>query len=365
VLEPISPELVLVDPELAARVRASPVEHAAAYAPRATGVLTRTVEALPRQHVPAQPAIRTDVRPGRRRVSKRLGVSLLGISLMVSGFVAGSAVSGNQSEQTGVALPEARATPPAPDVVSRGDSVRTLDRRRPASVARTTARKRAVAKPQRRSAVAKPQRRSQPTTKRRSAAAKPRKQPVARAAPARQTSAAVERKLLSVIVLSPAGKLPPVLIDSKTGLAKNNLHAVCTRSNDARSFLCVVTSALHRPAGPVYAFYRSTKTGRGGFTWYRSRSGAAARRTSAAVERELLGVIVQSPAGKLPPVLINRRTGLAKNNLQAVCTRSNDSRSFLCVVTSALQVGAGPVYAFYRPTKTGRGGFRWYRGRSG
>jgi hypothetical protein len=35
-LEPVSPELVLVDPELAARVRASPVEHAAPVALQAT-----------------------------------------------------------------------------------------------------------------------------------------------------------------------------------------------------------------------------------------------------------------------------------------------------------------------------------------
>jgi hypothetical protein len=34
--EPVSPELVLVDPELAARVRESPVEHAAASAIQAT-----------------------------------------------------------------------------------------------------------------------------------------------------------------------------------------------------------------------------------------------------------------------------------------------------------------------------------------
>jgi hypothetical protein len=38
-LEPVSPELVLVDPELAARVRASPVEHAAPPALHATSRL--------------------------------------------------------------------------------------------------------------------------------------------------------------------------------------------------------------------------------------------------------------------------------------------------------------------------------------
>jgi hypothetical protein len=264
VVEPISPELALVDPELAARVRASPVEHAAAYAPRATGVLTRTAQARPRRPVPAHTPVRPQARPGHRRAFKRIGISILAISLMVSGFVVGSAVSGNRSDQTAKALPEARATSSAPRVASRSDSVRTLDRQRPASVARTVPRKRAIAKPRRR---------SQSTTKRRGAAAKRRKQAVRRAAVARRTSAAVERKLLSVIVQSPAGKLPPVLINKRTGLPKNNLQAVCTRSNDSRSFLCVVTSALQPAARPVYAFYRSTKTGRGGFTWYRSRSG--------------------------------------------------------------------------------------------
>ena len=69
---------------------------------------------------------------------------------------------------------------------------------------------------------------------------------------------------------------------------------------------------------------------------------AAAAETSAAVERKLLTVIVQSPAGKLPPALIDGKTGLAKNNLQAVCTPSSDAQSFVCVVTSAIQPGAPP-----------------------
>ena len=262
-MEPISPELVLVDPELAARVRASPVQRAARYPPHATLVRARTAELTPRRPVSAQRPARTHAPAGHSRAFKRLGGSLLGISLMVSGFLVASAVSGNHSEQTGVALPELEATPPAPRVVSGGHSVRTFDRQRPASVASKRARP-----------VAKPRRRPDSTAKRRSAAAaKRRKQAVARTAAARQKSAAVERKLLSVIVQSPAGKLPPVLINRRTGLAKNNLQAVCTRSNDSRSFLCVVTSALQPAAAPVYAFYRPTKTGRGAFTWYRSRSG--------------------------------------------------------------------------------------------
>jgi hypothetical protein len=92
---------------------------------------------------------------------------------------------------------------------------------------------------------------------------------------------------------------------------------------------------------------------------------AAAREKSAAVERRLLSLIVQSPVGKLPPALINKKTGLAKNNLQAVCTRSDNSRSFLCVVKSVLQPAAGAVYAYYRPTRKGRGTFTWFRSRGG
>jgi hypothetical protein len=118
--------------------------------------------------------------------------------------------------------------------------------------------------------VGKPkQRRAAKANRRRSAPPKRRKQTTAKVAA--ETSASVERKLLTVIVQSPAGKLPPALIDGKTGLAKNNLQAVCTPSSNARSFVCVVTSAIQPGAPPVYALYRPTRTGRGGFTWYRSR----------------------------------------------------------------------------------------------
>jgi hypothetical protein len=261
-LEPVSPELVLVDPELAARVRASPVEDRAPYA---NGVLTHAPELKPVQAVPAPGAPHATARPGRSSAFKRLVGSLLGISLMVSGFVIAYDVSGNDSEPSVVAPAEVGATVPAAGGSSHRASARTLDRQRRASKARTTARPRAVAKPRRR-----PDSRAKRNTP---AAPKRRNRAAAGAGAARETSAAVERKLLSVIVQSPAGKLPPALINRRTGLAKNNLQAVCTRSSDSRSFLCVVKSALQPAAGPVYALYRPTKSGRGGFTWYRSRRG--------------------------------------------------------------------------------------------
>lgn len=247
-MEPISPELVLVDPELAARVRALPIDLAVPYALRRSDGLTRAaVRTSYRPLAPLRPA-RADERPRRSRVLKRLSSSLLAISLLAGGFVAASAVSGAQSEQPRLAPASVGATVSAPS-----------------SEAKTTVRVRPPAKPRRRPDSTM-KRRSAPTPKR-------RKQPATRAAAARETSAAVERKLLSVIVQSPAGKLPPALINRSTGLAKNNLQAVCTRGDDSRSFLCVVKSALQPAVGPVYAYYRSTKKGGGRFTWYRSRSG--------------------------------------------------------------------------------------------
>jgi hypothetical protein len=269
-LEPVSPELVLVDPELAARVRASAVEDRA---PDANGVLTHAPELMPVQAVPAPSAPHSTARPGRGRAFKSLGGSLLGISLMAIGFAAAYGVSGSDNEPSVVAPAEVGATMPAARGGSHRAAARTLDRQRRASNVRTTARPRAVAKPRRRP-VAKPRRRPDSRTKPNTPAApKRRNRAAAGAGAARETSAAVERKLLSVIVQSPAGKLPPALINRRTGLAKNNLQAVCTRSSDSRSFLCVVKSALQPAAGPVYALYRPTQKGRGSFTWYRSRRG--------------------------------------------------------------------------------------------
>jgi hypothetical protein len=84
----------------------------------------------------------------------------------------------------------------------------------------------------------------------------------------------VERKLLTLIVQAPAGKLPQVLIDAKTGLAKNNLQAVCRRIGRSRSVLCVVQSAHHKSGEGLYVRYRGNRKGTGGrFTSYHYRAG--------------------------------------------------------------------------------------------
>src|SRR5262245_8891593 len=70
-----------------------------------------------------------------------------------------------------------------------------------------------------------------------------------------------------------------------------------------------------------------------------TRSGGASSGTTttatdaAAIERELLEQIVQTPS-RLPRALIDPSTGLARNNLQAKC-RSASPSGYLCVVRPA------------------------------
>jgi hypothetical protein len=93
------------------------------------------------------------------------------------------------------------------------------------------------------------------------------------ARPVRPRNPALERKLLNLIVQAPAGKLPRALINSKTGLAKNNLQAVCRRETGSRSFLCIVQPAQHKPGEGLYVRYRLNRKGTGGtFIWSRYRT---------------------------------------------------------------------------------------------
>ena len=99
-----------------------------------------------------------------------------------------------------------------------------------------------------------------------------------------------------------------------------------------------------------------------------STAGAAsgvARPRNGALERKLLNLIVQAPAGKLPRALIDPKTGLAKNGLQAICRRES-ARSFLCVIQPPKHKRGEGLYARYRVNSKGTGGaFTWYRYRNG
>lgn len=84
--------------------------------------------------------------------------------------------------------------------------------------------------------------------------------------------AAVEQRILSLLVSSPRTRLPAALIDPATGLPKDGLQAVC-RDGPADSQLCLVRPARHRPGEGISVRYTPTPDGRGSFTWSPYRSG--------------------------------------------------------------------------------------------
>jgi hypothetical protein len=81
----------------------------------------------------------------------------------------------------------------------------------------------------------------------------------------------VERKILALVIQTPS-RLPAALIDKRTGLAKNNLQAVCRRAS-AGGYLCVVRPASHKPGEGLYVRYRVGADGRTSFTWSSYRPG--------------------------------------------------------------------------------------------
>jgi hypothetical protein len=246
-LEPISPELVLVDPELRRELQARALQ----------GLRLQAIAELrpsPQIAEPApKPAELEEVRPARQPVAavalpepprhdgqpsskprrRRLVPALLSVSLAVNAIVIALSVSDARIAQTS----------PTP----------------PLAIDTTTSKKLAPTVP-----VTKP-----PSSKKRTGAKKPAPRP----AVAHETRRAVEQKVLNLVIQSPAGKLPGRLINSTTGLAKNGLQALCRRSSDSRSFLCVIQPRRHKAGEGLYVRYRPARKGPSAFTWYPYQSG--------------------------------------------------------------------------------------------
>jgi hypothetical protein len=253
--EPISPELVLVDPELRRALQAEALERAPlrlvtpepSWWPRVPerspvapselpSQAQRTVPALvplPLAEGEPPPARRALDRPRRYLVRAVLPISLVLNAILITLAVSDATVS-----------PQPTAAVPGPSAAAPDDGKQT-----PSLSAK--AKRHSTQTP----GAAVTERRS---TAPRLGARDPR----------------LERKLLNLIVEAPAGKLPRVLIDAKTGLARNNLHAVCRRSGETRSFLCLVQPVHHKPGEGLYVRYRSNRKGTAGrFFSYHYRAG--------------------------------------------------------------------------------------------
>jgi hypothetical protein len=264
VSEPISPELVLVDPELARAERARllaleyiettppPIEPAQTDQASAAHVraleaqlaalrvhvreLKGEVSALEASHVP---------QTGSRDIRKRFASAILPISLIANVIFIAVAVAESRSV-------EPSSVPPASIATTEPDAGA------PSAAGDRTAR---VRLPSGATAPSKPGR----SQKRRGT----------RPSSARWhlTSGEVERRVLALVVQSPKGKLPPSLIDPRTGLAKNGLQAQCRLSGGPRTFRCLVRPTDHTAAEGLHVRYRVDYAGRATLTWYRYRRG--------------------------------------------------------------------------------------------
>jgi hypothetical protein len=214
--EPVSPELVLVDPELAARERARMREKAALElylathpSPAAAHQSNEPIAAV------AQPA--PSVGRPRLTTGELLRKRVLPAALVVSVFANGYLVS---------------------------DLVLRVDREASTAVA-VAVRPAATAAPTPRTSTPTPPRVGRKTI--------------------------VERKLVSLVLGAPARKLPRAFVDPKTGLVRNNVQVVC-RAAKRRSYLCTVRLANARDGKALVVRYRTTRAGRSQFAWYGYKS---------------------------------------------------------------------------------------------
>jgi hypothetical protein len=235
--EPVSPELVLVDPELARRERARLEERAYLQSVLEAAPVMRAVEDLPLAAVENPPPLVEEIArrsPWHEAASfsrRRLLPAALMCSLLVNGFLVADLVAGKGDDATQVAIRMVTLTESASSVGASSVSEPTVP---PTSVVLTKAQK---------------VRRATAPTK------------------ALAEKSAVERKIVSLILFAPARKLPPDFIDSTTGLVKNNVQVVCNKTKQ-RSFLCAVRAPSHGTSKALYVRYRTSNNGDGVFTWY-------------------------------------------------------------------------------------------------
>lgn len=253
-MEPVSPELVLVDPELARGSSRAvlPFERTRPHSADNELVLRIISEPSPRlaKALPAELS-RVRSRLGGRRPVVALGLSVFGILAgvaLVRTFGEAPRTVQRDSPQPIVALSTSAGESSRPRV--DGDAEQPPGAQ--AQQAASTASRQQNARSQEATSLPKPAPRSVTVLG--------------------QTSATAEGRVLAALVRSPADKLPSSLIDEESGLVENNLQAVC-RVVERSSFACVVRRLHHRPGEGLRVRYRPTRDGRGVFTWGSYRQG--------------------------------------------------------------------------------------------
>jgi hypothetical protein len=223
--EPVSPELVLIDPELARRERARLEEKAYLQEVLDVVALRRAVDA---GSPPDEETRRR--RPGWRDIAtvsrQRVLPAALLCSLLANGLLVADLVARKGDEATQVAVRMVTLT------------ASTSTTAQPTSVV--------------------------PAEKPKS---KSRRVPPTKAISKAPTKASVEQRVVSLILSAPRRKLPRDFVDPTTGLVKNNVQVICEQ-REHQSFLCAVRLPSESANKPLYVRYRTRENGKGVFTWY-------------------------------------------------------------------------------------------------
>jgi hypothetical protein len=209
--EPVSPELVLVDPELARRERARLEE--AAYLREVIDAATLPIRVEPSFAAIGEPGPTTTA-PRRSTggfARRRLLPAALMCSLLVNGFLVAELLADEPQQTSAAAEPASLSSSAVPQTLARRFSTRGATR-------------------------------------------------------ADVTRRSVERKLASFIVAAPAGKLPRRFVDPATGLVKNNVQIACSRKPRS-SFVCAVRLPGDRVSRSFFVHYRARANGEGSFSW--------------------------------------------------------------------------------------------------
>ena len=270
IVEQISPELVLVDPELRRRRDAGLLEipHVEAAPTRATVMAEPRLGAIAIDPPRATRGSWSGRISRRKRFRRQLVSAVLAASVFANGvlvaMVLTTVLDPSSSARVVVTMAATPTAAPSGRPKREGDSSppkpSPLDRQG-STGGTTTTESRAVGQGSGEQATDTQgaPRRTAPTRERR-----------VRESP---SSAPVERAILALLVRSPGGKLPPALIDPTTGLAKNNLQAVCRPGNSPGEFHCVVRPSTHRPREGLPVRYRELPNGEPTFVWGRYRAG--------------------------------------------------------------------------------------------
>jgi hypothetical protein len=258
ILSEISPELVLVDPELAlvARaalesptgVRAMPPETGAGREPTPEPPLFYALDP-PRLTMSTPLPARGRRESSRARASRLLSVTVPAVlfgSLLVSLALAGALLGASDLPGLAPSLP----------AVSMQASLERLQEEPGNASAVTKAPAVDTTRPTRRPATATRH----------------------RAKPSAMAKAAAERTVLGLLQTAPRSRITK-LLDPKTGLLENNVQAVCRRrsgSGPAR-FLCVIRSASAPRGAGLFITYTARRDGLWSATWlgYRTRADRA------------------------------------------------------------------------------------------